>query len=65
MNPLHQVIVKTLYFSGTLSIAELSKNIGKSIPNTTNSIQYLLEKTSSLVKASRHQLADVERLVIR
>jgi len=44
MNPLHQVIVKTLYFSGTLSIAELSKNIGKSIPNTTNSIQYLLEK---------------------
>ncbi|MNG72589.1 N-acetylglucosamine repressor [compost metagenome] len=44
MNPLYQVIVKTLYFSGTLSIAELSKKIGKSIPNTTNSIQYLLEK---------------------
>lgn len=44
MNPLHQVIVKTLYFSGTLSIAELSKKIGKSIPITTNSIQYLLEK---------------------
>lgn len=44
MNPLHQVIIKTLYFSGSMSITELSKNIRKSIPNTTNSIQYLLEK---------------------
>lgn len=43
MDPLQQAIVKALYFSGMQSIADLSKSIGKSIPNITRVIQQLIE----------------------
>lgn len=43
MAPLQLAIIKELYFSGMQSIADLSKSIGKSIPNITRSIQQLTE----------------------
>jgi len=43
MNSLNQTIVKNLYFMGTQSIADLSNNIGRSIPRITIGIHQLLE----------------------
>lgn len=43
MAPMQLAIIKELYFSGMQSIADLSKSIGKSIPNITRSIQQLIE----------------------
>jgi len=44
INQLHTQIIKSIYFSGSQSIAEISYSIGKSVPIITKTIQYLLDK---------------------
>jgi N-acetylglucosamine repressor len=41
---LHTQVIKSIYFSGAQSIAELSSAIGKSVPIIAKTIQYLVEE---------------------
>lgn len=41
---LHTQVIKSIYFSGAQSIAEISHTIGKSVPIVAKTIQHLLDK---------------------
>lgn len=53
INQLHTQIIKSLYFSGAQSIAEISTEIGKSVPIITKSIQYLVDNNIVLSQGLR------------
>ena len=41
---LHTQVIKSIYFSGAQSIAEISHTIGKSVPIVAKTIQHLVDK---------------------
>lgn len=53
IDQLHTQVIKSIYFSGAQSIAEISSAIGKSVPVVAKTIQYLLDKNLVLSQGLR------------